>query len=247
VLLLPGFARQAYLVLRSALRSVQPKRPAAARERDQPSALAGLLPLAWWAAYHVLYALRLPVDYQHGRYLIPTLPILLAYGVTGTLAWLRQASRKERGGGPLARIWTRSLAGALGLLCLAFLVLGAQAYVQDRCIIQHEMVEVAFWLRDNTPPGALIAAHDVGAIGYWAGRPLLDLAGLIDPEVIPIMRDQERLLEYVIARQANYLVTFPSWYPDLVRDDRVSRIYPAQDPAAPHDRREPMTVYRIKR
>ena len=44
-----------------------------------------------------------------------------------------------------------------------------------------------------------------------------DLAGLIDPGVIPVMRDQGRLIEYVLERQANYLVAFPSWYPAMAR------------------------------
>ena len=116
----------------------------------------------------------------------------------------------------LTRVWTRALVGALGILCLAFLVLGGQAYAEDRCIIQQEMVDVALWLHDNTPPNARIAAHDIGAIGYWAQRPLLDLAGLINPEVIPVMRDEARLLEYIVDHKPDYLVTFPSWYPTMV-------------------------------
>ena len=41
----------------------------------------------------------------------------------------------------------------------------------DVCIIQEEMVDVALWLRANTPPATLIAAHDIGAIG-------LEMSGL---------------------------------------------------------------------
>ena len=42
----------------------------------------------------------------------------------------------------------------------------------------------------NTPPDALIAAHDIGAVGYFGQRRLLDLAGLVSPEVIPFIRDE---------------------------------------------------------
>jgi hypothetical protein len=246
-LLLPGFAWQCYLALRQALRSFRSLPAGAGPDGGGLPALAAVLPIAWWAAYHGLYALRLPVDYQHGRYLIPTLPTLLTYGITGTLRWLGQASTGEGGQRPLARIWRRALAGALAVLCLAFLVLGAQAYVKDRCIIHHEMVRVALWVRENTPPDSLIAAHDIGALGYWAQRPVLDLAGLINPEVIPVMRDEERLLDYILDQGAGYLVTFPSWYPALVQDDRLVRVYPAQDQPAPPVQVEPMTVYQIAR
>jgi len=82
-------------------------------------------------------------------------------------------------------------------------------------IINGEMVGVAQWLDRNTPPDALIAAHDIGAIGYFTRRPILDLAGLISPEVISFIRDEARLGEWIRAKGAQYLVTFPGWYPRL--------------------------------
>lgn len=248
-LLLPGFVWQAYVALRQSLGSLQTVLTRPRTDRSEPETappLAALLPVAWWAATHLLYALRLPVDYQHGRYLMPTIPILLLYGVTGTLYWLRRAAHGARGSHALTRVWTRTLAGALAVLTLAFLVLGGQSYVTDRRIIQHEMVDVALWLREHTPPDTLIAAHDIGAIGYWAERPLLDLAGLINPDVIPIMRDETRLLEYILDRQADYLVTFPSWYPEMTQDARLSHRYPTQAPATPLHGQDHMTVYRIQ-
>ena len=37
----------------------------------------------WWAGYTVLYALRLPVTYQHGRYLIPGMPVYFVMAFLG--------------------------------------------------------------------------------------------------------------------------------------------------------------------
>ena len=37
----------------------------------------------WWLGYILLYALRLPVTYQHGRYLIPAMPIFFIGGMVG--------------------------------------------------------------------------------------------------------------------------------------------------------------------
>lgn len=246
VLLLPGFVWQTCVTLRQTLRSIRSTRARSGIDVRAPFPMGALLPLIWWAAHHSLYALRLPVDYQHGRYLIPAFPILLAYGITGTLHWLLQTASGPGGGRPFTRIWTRALVAALSVLVVAFLLLGAQAYVQDRCIIHQEMVTVALWLRDNTPPDARIAAHDIGAIGYWAERPLLDLAGLVNPQVIPILRDERRLLEYVLAWQADYLVTFPSWYPTWMHNDRLIQVYPKSPPGTSPGQQEPMTVYQIE-
>jgi hypothetical protein len=48
------------------------------------------------------------------------------------------------------------------------------------------LFEVARWVRDETPRGAIVAAHEIGVLGYVSGRPILDLAGLVSPEVRPV-------------------------------------------------------------
>ena len=40
------------------------------------------------------------------------------------------------------------------------------------------------WLRDNTPEDAVVAALDIGAVGYASDRPVLDLMGLVSPEIL---------------------------------------------------------------
>ncbi|HIE38811.1 MAG TPA: hypothetical protein EYP77_07060, partial [Anaerolineae bacterium] len=53
------------------------------------------LPPVWVAATVGVYAVRLPVTYQHGRYLTPVIPVLLVYGVGGFLR-LRSQSPKHK-------------------------------------------------------------------------------------------------------------------------------------------------------
>jgi hypothetical protein len=79
------------------------------------------------------------------------------------------------------------------------------------------MVATARWVAENTPPDAVIAAHDIGALGYFAPRPLVDLAGLASPDVIPIMDDDRALLAFIRARGADYVVAFPHWSPTYER------------------------------
>ncbi len=168
--------------------------------------------LAWVFGYPALYAWRLPVIYQHGRYVLPVLPAWIVFGWWGMAGWLRPAhARPARR--VLARAWLASL-GAVGLL---FLGIGAQAYARDVALIESEMVDTARWIAAHTPPEARIAAHDIGALGYFGGRDVLDLAGLVSPEVVPFLRDEARLAAYLDRQGADYLMTFPGWYPHLVR------------------------------
>ena len=104
------------------------------------------------------------------------------------------------------------------------------------------MVELSRWIEKNTDPGALIAAHDIGALGYFGGREILDLAGLISPEVIPFIRDEKRLREYLDFREADYLMTFPNWY-EMLNADLVP-IYQSTAPFSPAAGGENMAIYR---
>ncbi len=178
----------------------------AAKQRRWGVLLSGL----WMVGYTIMYAWRLPVTYQHGRYLIPMMPIYFLWGLAG-LARIVQPNLPEL----LLRVLNRAWIFTTAAILLAFWWIGAQAYARDVAVIESEMVTMAHWVVENTPHDALIATHDIGALGYYADRPLIDLAGLISPEVIPLLWDGERLGYYLNTQGADYLVTFPGWYPTL--------------------------------
>jgi hypothetical protein len=78
------------------------------------------------------------------------------------------------------------------------------------------MVRTAQWIHENLPPDAVLAIHDIGAVGYFTKNPLIDLAGLVTPDVVGFIRDEPRLDEYLTSTDAEFLVTFPSWYQQLI-------------------------------
>jgi hypothetical protein len=199
----------------------------------------GLIAGGWTVAFIAAYALRLPVTYQHGRYLIPVIPVLVGVGVGGTTNWLR-LNAVEMWPRVLSRAWLAAVALVLG----AFWLIGAQAYRRGVQIIETEMVATAKWVNQNTPPDALIAAHDIGALGYFGGRDILDMAGLVSPEVIPIIRDEQALRDWLTASSADYLVTFPDWYPGLVAPLAASEVFRTRAPYSPAAGGTNMAVYR---
>lgn len=192
----------------------------------------------WWLAQLSLYAVRLPVTYQHGRYEMPTLPWLIFFGVWGTAALLKPNHRAA-----WARVLSRTAMVSVGAAMVAFALLGAQSYANDVTFIDTEMVKTARWLNENTAPDAVIAAHDIGAIGYFTARPLVDLAGLVTPEVIPIIRDECSLLSFARTQGAAYLVTFPSWYPHMTT--LVTEVYRTNSVWAQTRRHDNMTVFKL--
>jgi hypothetical protein len=140
------------------------------------------------------------------------------------------------------RIMRRSWAVLIGVVLISFWILGGRAYAWDVAVIETEMVTVANWVANNTDEDSLIAAHDIGAMGYFGGRDLVDLAGLVSPEVIPIIRNEPALSAYLDTKDADYLVTFPGWYEQLV-NNRIL-IYNTQGSFSPAMGGENMSVYR---
>jgi hypothetical protein len=167
---------------------------------------------------------------------MPVIPVLLVLGMEGMSSWADLAS-----GAAWRRIASRSWAAALTVVAAAFWGIGAQAYATDVAIIETEMVRTARWVAENTEAQARVAGHDIGALGYFGRRPLIDLAGLVTPQVIPILRDEAALGDYLDAAQAAYLVTFPGWYPQLTRS--AAPLFVSAGEFAPAAGGENMAVY----
>lgn len=190
----------------------------------------------WFVGFLVLYAWRLPVTYQYGRYVMPAMPIFFLLGLAGLAEFTSSfASRWQ---------WILSVAWKLatGGVLLLFWVQGALHYGQDVAIIESEMVASAKWVSANIPPEALVAAHDIGAMGYFGGHDLVDLAGLVSPEVIPFLRDEDQIAAYLNKRGVEYLVIFPDWYEHLTSG--LSPVFSTGAPYAPALGEMNMSVYR---
>jgi len=228
LLLLPGVAYGIYRLVRNA---------AAGSNR-----WLGLLPVAWWLALLLVYAWRLPAGYQHGRYSVPTIPLLLLYGVWGTAALLRPRSPHLA-----VRVASRALPAAVALLALVFWGRGALVYRDDVALIENEMVAMARWLEANTGPDDLVAIHDLGAVGYFLDRPFVDMAGLTTPEVIPFMADAGALAGWILEQGADYAVFFPDFSPTYARlaaDPRLQVVY-CTDFTTRATVRDNLCVYRL--
>jgi hypothetical protein len=195
-----------------------------------------LAPLVWGAVFLGTYALRLPVYYQHGRYAMPVTPVFLVVGLAGMARWLQLNADSI-----VPRVSSRVWAAVLVFVLLAFVGLGADAYATDVGVIETEMVAASLWIHENTPPQALIAAHDIGALGYFGERQILDLAGLISPEVIPILWDESAITDLLNDRGADYLMTFPGWYPEMIA--RLPVVFDSEGTFSPSIDGENMAVY----
>lgn len=197
-----------------------------------------LLALTWSVGYMLLYVMRLPM-YQHGRYIMPAMPIFFLIGLLAVMEFAAGKTFK-RYQWFVTTLWNVSL----GAVTLSFIVVGASSYAQDVALIEQEMVESAKWASANLPPDAIIAAHDIGALGYFDQHELIDLAGLVSPDVIPFIRDEARLAAYLNEKNADYLIAFADLYDEMTVGREV--VFVTDGKIAQVGDFAPMTIYRWK-
>ena len=151
------------------------------------------------------------------RYQMPVLLVYIVFASAGFSGLLDRLASKARSLAP-----RRVAAG----LCF-FLVLSMSAYEVSRMLKHYQddvdssttvIIPAARWVRDNTRPEALIAAHDIGGLYYFSARKILDLVGLTDADMAALhSKDVSRRLlwEHLARRRPDYLVVFPAWDRDF--------------------------------
>lgn len=107
------------------------------------------------------------------------------------------------------------------LLLLALLppaILGAprvsdwrQLHLRHAAQIHDEHRAAALYIRDHLPGDARVACLDIGALGYFSGRYVIDLGGLIDPAILPLL-EKRSTGPFLIERRATH-------YLEMVRHD----------------------------
>jgi hypothetical protein len=81
------------------------------------------------------------------------------------------------------------------------------------------------WLGEHLPPGSRVAVNDVGAIAYFSGQRILDLEGLVSPEVLPYRQYADRGLRTVRDMRPDYVAIFPGWYPEIAASPDFREIH----------------------
>ncbi|MFC5062686.1 hypothetical protein [Actinomycetospora atypica] len=114
--------------------------------------------------------------WHDGRYLQPFLPVVLLLAVLGVCAVAR-AARDARTG----RVLGVGLVGVLTAFALVSTPTWALRQGEQAAGIRESAVSVAQWIRGNTPPDAVVAVNDVGAVAWFSDRRVVDLVGLTTP------------------------------------------------------------------
>jgi len=209
--------------------------------RSRALGIVGLVLLVHPLAIAVLAPYRGP-GFQEGRYSIHLLPVAL---LVLAAAWTTVADRFEP-----RRV---ALASALRVLYLAValvtLVPAANRYAWGVQNINAMQVHLGHWVDEHLPRTATLAVNDIGAIAYFSRRPVIDLMGLVTPEIRPYRREGEMgVLRFIAERCPDAIIIFPTWFPEIAaRRDLLTPIYSVRLERNEVSGGPEMVVYRLTR
>jgi tetratricopeptide (TPR) repeat protein len=84
---------------------------------------------------------------------------------------------------------------------------------QDYCkYISDRQVKTARWLKQNLPQEAVIGTHDVGAIAFYSERRIVDMVGLISPEMIQNIGNLNKLKDFLTRQGVTHVALLRNWF-----------------------------------
>jgi arabinofuranosyltransferase len=173
--------------------------------------------------------------FQEGRYsthLLPLALVVVAAGIGATLQNRRRA---------VSTAWLA--------LALWGLVPAAERYAWGVQNIETMQVSIGRWVQANTPPSSRLAVNDIGAIAYESRRQIIDLMGLVTPQILSYRRQgEEGVIRFVLESCPDYVIIFPTWFPRLAaRVDLLEPIHRVRLERVAVSGGPEMVVYRLRR
>ncbi len=169
----------------------------------------------WLGAYLAIYSLLGVVNFTW--YFVPpacVLALLVALGLGELIGASAQSMTTED---EHRRRWRRLAPTLLGVLLLTVLITGQLTAMVEAANQRssaaaepklHGYAQVGAWLANNTPADAVVAAVEIGIVGYRSQRPILDLMGLVSPDLRAHLTGWSDVFVYAVTTAwPDYIVT----------------------------------------
>jgi arabinofuranosyltransferase len=152
------------------------------------------------------------------RHMLNLIPVFVIVSLVGSDSLLQKVlSKAPKWATPVRRSLMGILMISIGLLFLTEQPRVRESFVSRGAAMKTEHIAIADWINQHLPPQAIIAASDIGVVGFYTQRFIIDTEGLITPEVLGEHRrngpakDQE-VYQYLEETQPDYLVKFRKVY-----------------------------------
>ncbi len=156
-------------------------------------------------------------QYRHfGRYVFPILPLCIFM----ILPFVKNTKLYSR----TSEVNTSSehhRAGSLLLVAIVVLMLPSSIrwvtkYGEAVSNINDQHLAAVAWVNANLSPNDIIAADDVGALGFFTKRNIIDLTGLVSPEIYSLQQNQQLVWKEARNKGTNIFIIYtrlnPTFY-----------------------------------
>lgn len=166
-------------------------------------------------------------DWMHFyRFFVPVMPLIASVCAAG-LGVILILNQQSLGAKNLAGKWPLTIvlvvtmaAGYLNVYKVERATGRAvMPFVKSGSYLTDGYRQTAKWVIDNTPPGSSVAICDIGLVGFYSERPIIDMFGLIDPHISRLDGRQhfKSDSEYVLGKHPDVVVLVSSGNDDFIR------------------------------
>jgi len=208
-----------------------------------------ILPVALTVLYRIFTPYSALINNQ--RYLVPVIDLFLIVAIASGGLFLKLIMKT------ILEVKPERDVNIAGILLLSFIVITPmiphyifQATFFGKAVgnINDMQVHIGYWLDENTPPDAVFATHDAGALRFFSGRTMIDLVGLVSPDIIHGNMTYREQVQYLYDHGCNYFVFFDDifhWWTQFFPYGAYSNIYSVTLPENVICGRDTMSVFEI--
>ncbi|MCW3099703.1 MAG: hypothetical protein JWL77_5321 [Chthonomonadaceae bacterium] len=169
-----------------------------------------LPPALWFALYWLAFLFSRVLLFPW--YIVPPLAVYeVAVGLGGAAVWGRSRHRQRF---EMPRPVAILLIGVVGIAC----TLGTAIMTRREQEVEERVrIPLALWLKTHSRPTDSVMLEPIGYIAYYSHRPVLDVVGLVSPQVLPFYRPQNEAPFLEMARAFR-----PEWC--VLRPGEIARI-----------------------
>lgn len=175
------------------------------------------IPLLWLLIYYgTMLTSHVPA---FAWYFLPPWPVYLGIAALGASWIIGRIGREmpDSAVSPLRSVWVPALL-LFGLFGIAHLPSIRRDIARTQWQEDSLRVPIGLWLRAHAGPNETVLLEPIGYVGYFSHRPILDMIGLVSPEVLPSYRTSRALYDIIRRLHPNWLCLRPAEVQVLKRE-----------------------------
>ncbi len=173
----------------------------------------------WVILLPIASSIFVPNWRHHGRYLMPLLPFINLISVYAIVVILNKY--KEKGSLKLLHNM-KFLTTLLLFFSLIYYVVYGIALGKNSDNINSQQVKLAHWVKENVSPNDVIALNDIGAITFVSKNRIVDMAGLVTPQILDYRKyrledNMDSMLTLLKNNDVKYLIIYDHWFEPFLK------------------------------